>query len=66
MPVKFKTGDVIVLKSGGPKMTVTGIHAPHGGTIHVDTAWFAGAKKEHGTFPQDTLELPAPPKSKSE
>ncbi len=51
----FKVGQVVQLKSGGPKMTVSGFS-------NIDESvyctWFAGAKKEHGSFPPDTL-MPA-------
>lgn len=47
---KFKIGDIIVLKSGGPKMTVTMVSEKV-----LNTAWFAGSKKEGGTFPLDAV-----------
>ena len=50
---KFKVGDIVILKSGGPKMTVEDVEA-------VDTIvcqWFvAGQKLEYGSFPADSLE----------
>jgi uncharacterized protein YodC (DUF2158 family) len=52
----YKVGDVVQLKSGGPKMTVTASEAK---TVHC--VWFAGAKKEFGQFPPATLILPAEP-----
>jgi uncharacterized protein YodC (DUF2158 family) len=51
MEKRFEIGDVVQLKSGGPKMTVTEID----GKTHVRTAWFGGSKLEHGRFPLDTI-----------
>jgi uncharacterized protein YodC (DUF2158 family) len=50
----FKVGEIVQLKSGGPKMTVTG--TPHD-QYNKDyaTSWFAGAKLEHGRFPEASL-----------
>lgn len=47
-----KIGDMVQLKSGGPKMTVTDPETFGG----IEAMWFAGAKREHGTFPEDALE----------
>ena len=50
---KFKVGDVVILKSGGPKMTVEDVEA--GDTIVCQ--WFiTGQKLEYGSFPADSLE----------
>lgn len=49
---KFKIGDIVQLKSGGPKMTVTSV-----GERSVITAWFAGSKKEAGSFPFEAISL---------
>lgn len=46
MEMKLKLGDIVQLKSGGPKMTVTKVLERY---IH--TAWFAGSKSESGIFP---------------
>lgn len=54
----FKIGDIVQLKSGGPKMTVTNIpDAPMslGERNIVHTSWFAGSKKESGGFPVEAL-----------
>jgi uncharacterized protein YodC (DUF2158 family) len=48
----FEAGDVVRLKSNGPKMTVTG-ELSNG---RISTTWFAGAKLEHGSFPPEVLE----------
>ena len=58
---KFQTGDIVQLKSGGPKMTVVG-YADIFGTSDKKTVrcqWFAGSKLESGSFPEDSLEVPA-------
>ena len=48
---RFKTGDLVQLKSGGPIMTVTSVDV----VTDVSTSWFAGKKLERGTFPYDAL-----------
>ena len=53
----LKKGDVVQLKSGGPKMTVTGV----GNSFMTDEAtiwctWFDGTKKLDGDFPPEALE----------
>ena len=50
----FNVGDVVQLKSGGPKMTV---RAKDEGDGEIMAVWFAGAKQETGYFPTDTLVL---------
>ncbi len=62
MPDSFKVGDLVVLKSGGPKMTVTHTEGGRSGII-ITTAWFAGSKNEGGRFPVDALVI-APPDQK--
>lgn len=56
MSDQFKAGDVVQLKSGGPKMTVTqvGKHQIHGPTVWC--TWFVGTKQESGTFPPAALQ----------
>lgn len=46
-----KAGDVVRLKSGGPKMTVSGFKA----TGTVICVWFEGSKKEVGLFKEEAL-----------
>lgn len=41
----WKVGDQVVLKSGGPVMTVNSAFGDN-----VSCAWFAGKKREQGTF----------------
>jgi uncharacterized protein YodC (DUF2158 family) len=50
----------VVLKSGGPTMTVDSTAADGG----VWAVWFAGAKRERAHFNVDSLEQ-APPKTES-
>jgi uncharacterized protein YodC (DUF2158 family) len=54
---EFKPGDVVVLKSGGPKMTVsmTGDDSFQRPTVWCD--WFERDKKVSDTFPPTSLEL---------
>jgi uncharacterized protein YodC (DUF2158 family) len=51
MAQAFKTGDMVQLKSGGPRMTLTSLDDRG----YVRTAWFVGAEKEHGHFHLDAL-----------
>lgn len=57
MEPKFKPGDLVVLKSGGPVMTVgslsTDIADQFGGSYYC--SWFAGAKDNHRSFPEAAL-----------
>jgi uncharacterized protein YodC (DUF2158 family) len=62
MEKKFKIGDSVILKSGGPTMTVT----KHVGTIplsgpsqytgRIQCTWFIDNKVEKAEFPQEALE----------
>ncbi len=52
---KFKPGDVVVLKSGGPAMTVK-YYEPKDGA-DVTCTWFGGKGLVEKSFPQDLLEL---------
>lgn len=69
MTDKFKAGDIVVLKSGGPPMTVDEVPSdlqgysslPRGDYL---TRWFKGASKEQGTFKEHLLEKYVPPTKK--
>lgn len=50
----FKEGDVVRLRSGGPKMTVTTV-ADQWGTMTAWCSWFEGMKAHDGTFPITAL-----------
>ena len=65
MADKFKKGDIVVLKSGGPPMTVDETPSdldyndrPQG---YYETIWFKGASKETGRFKEHLLEKYAAP-----
>ncbi len=49
---KFAVGDIVKLKSGGPKMTVSELYED---TNTVACRWFAGAKAERANFSKQTL-----------
>ncbi len=53
---KFKAGDLVQLKSGGPQMVVE----KFGGYGHSDTylcTWFSGAKHNSNHFAEEALKL---------
>ena len=50
----FKVGDLVVLKSGGPVMTVRAL-VLLGNKAQVDCQWFSGKKLESGRFAIDSL-----------
>lgn len=52
--MNFQIGDVVQLKSVGPKMTVTNVGTANNRTM-VWCAWFEGTKQETGHFPPDAL-----------
>lgn len=63
----FKPGDVVQLKSGGPKMTVDKenidpIRALDADGVKIyDCTWFDRAKLCHGSFPDTHLMMPDSP-----
>lgn len=59
----YKIGDQVVLKSGGPVMTVEKPMRNLSSDEFLGTykcQWFAGKKLDTGTFPEDSLQLSAP------
>ncbi len=55
---KFAVGDLVELKSGSPRMTVTEVHEQDArGSWSYRCAWFAGKKKESSSFPHEALEV---------
>jgi uncharacterized protein YodC (DUF2158 family) len=50
----FEVGDIVVLKSGGPKMTIEGIgdYSPMGVAGHdqAKCVWFEGNKRKEAVF----------------
>jgi uncharacterized protein YodC (DUF2158 family) len=62
----FKIGDIVVLKSGGPKMTVSSvIDDEYGIQKFIRTTWFSGAKRASGDFPPEVLIFPPEPDQKT-
>ncbi|MDN4134049.1 YodC family protein [Pantoea ananatis] len=57
---KYKIGDKVKLKSGGPVMTVhqVSVHNPIQYRGNLRCQWFAGKKLEEGYFPEESLEEP--------
>lgn len=51
---KFKSGDTVQLKSGGPIMTVEK-GAMYGGEFKLLCVWFEKTKRMQSTFTPDTL-----------
>ena len=58
MPAKFTIGDIVVLKSGGPDMTICSV--PERGASHYGCQWFSGKKLEHGYFQAESLKVARP------
>ena len=59
MERQFEKGDIVILKSGGPNMTVEG-YAWHGNYESNDVVicyWFDGSQRNEGTFNQETLKI---------
>ena len=50
----FKKGDIVQLKSGGPKMTIED-DAAYGGNVNV--CWFAGSKMETKSVDPEALKM---------
>lgn len=57
MPESFNAGDIVELKSGGPKMTVKSLDTYHGQYV---CQWFGGKKLEQGQFAPESLKRAAP------
>lgn len=53
MSEQFKAGDVVMLKSGGPEMTINYIDETK---KEAECIWFEGFKKCKDTFNPDALE----------
>jgi uncharacterized protein YodC (DUF2158 family) len=64
----LKPGDLVVLKSGGPVMTVDTVNTDifdDDKVTGVLCAWFVGVKLERARFDYDAI-IPAPPQESSE
>ncbi len=56
MADEIKAGDVVVLKSGGPEMTVSFVENPGGGNVAA-CAWFDDKRKQQSArFPLTSLQ----------
>jgi uncharacterized protein YodC (DUF2158 family) len=56
--MEFKIGDVVILKSGGPRMTIQNI-GEYLSIFHkqaLSCIWFEGAKKNEDIFHPDSVE----------
>jgi len=53
---KFKEGDVVRLKSGGPAMTIRSVRNSSIGLNIIHTNWFVDFDLREGTFVDKTLE----------
>jgi len=56
---EFKKGDVVQLKSGGPKMTIGYLLTDD--TNRVKCTWFDGKTVKEETFYTEQLKTPTPP-----
>lgn len=54
--MSFEPGDVVLLKSGGPLMTVNKVAKDMGGVEKVWCDWFEKTSLKHGTFSPASLE----------
>jgi uncharacterized protein YodC (DUF2158 family) len=54
---EFRPGDVVQLRSGGPRMTVEGLADCIGEAASIECQWFAGAKLCYGCFAAESLLL---------
>jgi uncharacterized protein YodC (DUF2158 family) len=57
---KFKIGDTVQLKSGGPIMTVSGLTDDAAKNSGVNTTWFANGKECNGSFLEAILDVYSP------
>lgn len=58
MADEFKPGDVVVLKSGGPLMTVLEVGGLPGSKARVYCSWFDGKNEKHDNWPPEALKHP--------
>ena len=56
MAAKFKEGDKVKLKSGGPVMTVESITTKNDDRTGYYCVWFRGAQKETSNFREEVLD----------
>jgi uncharacterized protein YodC (DUF2158 family) len=61
--MKFKSGDTVKLKSGGPEMTISEVHRVskmegiinEGEIKNIECQWFSGKKLQKGFFDPDAI-----------
>lgn len=53
---QIQAGTIVILKSGGPKMTVDTVDRTDTGRVQVWCIWFDGQKQVSGSFPIEALE----------
>jgi uncharacterized protein YodC (DUF2158 family) len=53
----IKAGDVVQLKSGGPKMTVSKVYQDTKGIPTARCDWFDGSIQTWGSFPVQSLKV---------
>jgi uncharacterized protein YodC (DUF2158 family) len=58
MSEQWKTGDEVILKSGGPIMTVAQVGV-YGGQPGCRCTWFVDNKPQEHVFPADVLKRPS-------
>ena len=69
MANKFKHGDIVVMKSGGPPMTIDKVPGDQISKFGNDTydeyhcEWFKGATAQQSNFGEHLLETYVPPKT---
>ncbi|MGD0669325.1 MAG: DUF2158 domain-containing protein [Bryobacteraceae bacterium] len=56
MADEFRVGNVVQLKSGGPKMTITYVGDQYGTPV-VSCSWFDGTTEKTGRFPPGALKI---------
>jgi uncharacterized protein YodC (DUF2158 family) len=53
----FKPGDLVVIRSGGPVMTVTHYEEDQLGMVRVSCSWFDNNTHVQGLFPGPALKI---------
>jgi uncharacterized protein YodC (DUF2158 family) len=53
--MEIKIGDVVILKSGGPEMTVTAVGQLAGSPDQAKCIWFANGEAKESIFSQGAL-----------
>lgn len=62
MTQQFQKGEIVQLKSGGPRMTIRTVF--HDGSVSCQ--WFAGTKLQEGVFHPESLKTPEEDKAQGE